>query len=409
MKKIIFSLILFLFSIGVSADEHLSVTKKYSVKIGEKTYAASAEYDETCYSDGRCEYKLNLDSISLKDDKLETIDIKLLQNENMDKNILAYMGIPESANYYYSKEQFNDEEFMRKSLPKFFMADDEVFAYNYNEELLDDNAGYHEFDLNRIIGSIEDARGTDFSSSSSGYIYVESNFNDEIGDFVHSSADINSDNVSQVTSNEFLKRAKELEVLLKKVSDINVCTEDDLNAIRTQRMVSFLDFKDDFKASLSSSCYGAIFGSNWLYDKTLEAHHVIDDYYDRDAAYAYTMSFLFFESFYQKSYSFLSGEVMQVEPSEVVECGFLGEKTVNLLQDLFDVLKLSGIVVGTLLATIDIFKAVVGSEKETKKNLNTMLKRIVAIVVLMLTPFLIELVFDIINTIGVTNPICGIR
>jgi len=409
MKKIIFSIFLFVFSICVSADEYLSVTKKYSVKIGEKTYAASAEYRETCYNDGRCEYKLNLDSITLKDDNLENVDIKLLQNENMDKSILAYMGIPECANYYYSKEQFNDEEFMKKSLPKFFMADGEVFAYNYNKELLDDNAGYHEFDLNKIIESIEDARGTNFSSSSSGYIYEESNFNDEIGDFVHSSEDINSDNVSVTTSSEFLIRAKKLEMLLKKVSDINVCTEDDLNAIRTQRMVSFLDFKDNFNASLSSSCYGAVFGSNGLYDKTLEAHHVIDDYYDRDTAYAYTMSFLFFESFYLKGYAFLSGNAMQVEPSEVVECGFLGEKTVKLLQDLFDVFKIGGIVVGILLGTIDIFKAVVGNDGAVKKNLQTLIKRLAAIVVLMLTPFLIELIFDVVNTIGVTNPICGIR
>ena len=33
MKKIIFSIFLFVFSICVNADEHLSVTKKYSVKI----------------------------------------------------------------------------------------------------------------------------------------------------------------------------------------------------------------------------------------------------------------------------------------------------------------------------------------------------------------------------------------
>ena len=409
MKKIIFSIFLFLFSICVNAEEHLSVTKKYSVKIGEKTYSASAEYKKICFRDESCEYELNLDSITLKDDDFEKIDLNLVQYENIDRFLLSYMGITDSANYYYSEEQFNDEEFMKKSLPKFFMADNKIFVYNYNEELLDDDIDYYDFDLNKIIEAIEDSRGVDFSNNSTGYLYEESTFKENVDDFVHSSTDNFSDNVSSVTSSEFIMKAKELSVLLKKVTDINICTEDDLNAIRTQRMVSFLDFKDSFSATLSSPCYNTIFSSNGLYIKTLAAGNIISDYYGKESAYNYTMSFLFFESFYLKGYAFLTGSAMQVKPSEVVECGFLGEKTVKLLQDLFDIFKIGGIVVGILLGTIDIFKAVVGNDSAVKKNLQTLMKRLAAIVALMLTPFLIELIFDVVNTIGVTNPICGIR
>lgn len=404
LKKYLFSLIIFFSCIFVVCAEELkAVTKKYIVTIDGETYAAHADYVYFCYN-GECEYNLDAERIKLYDKNGVDVNIKLLSEQAILTDYVNSMGLNFPSIYGIDEQKFNNDEKLKQSLPKFLKFNNNIYVYTYDKEMLDDD--YEELDLVEIL---EFAFQTNLSGYNPDEIYSLSSIKDKLDDYTHSYNDINNEHVGKLTSSELLKRGNEMKDLLEKVTDIDVCTEDDLNAIRSQRIVSFLELKDNFTAPLSSSCYNVIFGSNGLYKKAVSAYGEVDSFYNKDSAYTYTMSFLFFETYYQQAYSFLSGNVMQVEPSEVVECGFLGEKTVYLLQNLFDALKISGIVVGVLLAVVDIFKAVVGNEGATKKSLQSLMKRLGAIVLLMITPFLIELIFDIVNTIGVTNPICGIR
>ena len=100
---------------------------------------------------------------------------------------------------------------------------------------------------------------------------------------------------------------------------------------------------------------------------------------------------------------------MKVEVEEVVRCSIFGEKTVEIFQYGFNIMKYAGLIIGTLLCIVDVFKAVVQKDADGKKQLSVMMKRILAVVLLILTPILVEIIFNFISTIGVDDPICGIR
>ena len=107
--------------------------------------------------------------------------------------------------------------------------------------------------------------------------------------------------------------ALEIKNLLNKATDVNVCTEDDLNAIRSQRNVSFLNLDVEFDASLSSACYNVLFGNGLgngnLYSKTREAFSYANDKGGyRSDKNKLIMSYYFFESYYEKGFAFLTGE-----------------------------------------------------------------------------------------------------
>ena len=72
-------------------------------------------------------------------------------------------------------------------------------------------------------------------------------------------------------------------------------------------------------------------------------------------------------------------------------------------------MKYAWIILGTLLGVVDVFKIIVSKDVDGKKQFKVLSKRIIAIVLLILTPVFIEIIFKFINTIGVDDPICGIR
>ena len=120
------------------------------------------------------------------------------------------------------------------------------------------------------------------------------------------------------------------------------------------------------------------------------------------------MSFLFFETYYLQGFAFLTGETMQKEIKDVARCSIFGDKTYELLQRAFTIFKYVGLVLGTLLGTVDIFKAIVQKDESGKKQVKTLSKRIIAIILLFITPVLVEIIFKFISSIGIDDPICGI-
>ena len=317
---------------------------------------------------------------------------------------------------YITEDVFFDDEKMKDFLPKFVLVDGKIFWYTYTtdeaflerfkENSWNDGNKWNELDWKQIIDRMD----------SHGYI-SNSKVEPAFGEIVHYLGDIERGdeawvNTEYQTKEALIKVGKELNDLLDIASDINVCTHDDLEAIRTQRDLLFLRLKDDFDATLSSECYSILFGDAKIYSKTIIARDLLTTYLygdDEDYNFGYTMASYYLESAYFRSMALLTGIEMKHEIKEVVRCSMFGPKTVEFLQSIFNVFKFLGVIVGSLLITVDVFKAIVGKEDAVKKNFGVLLKRIGAMVVLILLPFVVEIIFELVNTIGVTDPICGIR
>jgi len=416
MKKVFFSLLMFVFCISFVQAHNEVVTKKYVIELDEKKYVVHADYAIEEESDGMIYTLSNAGtegSIRLYNevgeevtDKINFFDI--LSFESLQRKT----GFDLPRFYDIEEDIFLDENRMNDFLPKFTVINGKIYAYTYtdDEEFLEQFNSY-----NSNGGNWEKLDWNEVLKDMKKYGYIrDTNVSLSLGSILESLEDFQHGDEEYIgtegfTKDAFIAKALEINELLNKAYDIDICTQDDLEAIRTQRDVPFVSLQEEFSAPLSTSCYNLLFGKGNLYKKTLSIAGDITTYSAKDSDYNYTMSFLFLETAYLRSHSFLTGNAMQVEPVEVLECGFFGKGTVKFLQELFDVLKFAGIIIGTLLAIVDIFKAVVGKEDAMKKSLKTMMKRIAAIVALILTPFIIEIIFEIVNTIGITNPICGIR
>lgn len=434
MKKFVVFLITMLFIGSVYAKEYNYKTITYTVEIDGEPYAATVKYWDLYVSgveseDSDYRFEMEYDTIVLTDSLGNnfTYDATAGTNDHRIINIYGYCDFTNSSdksNYIcddersrtqFSLEEINDEDFIINFLPKFIKYNNNLYR-DQNAAFLTyvaDERGLTEDDVNSFRNKFNEFV-VNSSGTNTGYEFQnDSRYNSSI-DVNFSSAnevDVINNNLSK---SAYLQIALEIKNLLNKATDVNVCTEDDLNAIRSQRNVSFLNLDVEFDASLSSACYNVLFGNGLgngnLYSKTREAFSYANDKGGyRSDKNKLIMSYYFFESYYEKGFAFLTGETMQVEVEEVVRCSIFGEKTVEIFQYGFNIMKYAGLIIGTLLCIVDVFKAVVQKDADGKKQLSVMMKRILAVVLLILTPILVEIIFNFISTIGVDDPICGIR
>ena len=419
MKKIIMFLIMFL-SFNVYAKDSVYKLFTYTVKINGKAYTASVKYE--LYDN---KYSLDLGSISLTDSDGTRYVYNADYNEDGSKNSIAS---PSSAfytdnkttygaefDYEFSEEEINNSEFMADYLPKFLTFNDDVYMGSFfgsvkfvvivaNDNNYDakEREDFYEKFLNYIENlQIKEKKIEIYKQS-----FVEINGNSDItfgkGDGY---------NTLNLPAGEYYNIANKIYLLLQEAKDIKVCTEDDLNAIRSQRNVAFANLKNDFNASLSTACYSVLFRNDGLFDSVKQGFNYATN---KGASIGgeenqFKMAYLFFESIYLDGFGFLTGETMQKEIKDVARCSIFGDKTYELLQRAFTIFKYVGLVLGTLLGTVDIFKAIVQKDESGKKQVKTLSKRIIAIILLFITPVLVEIIFEFISSIGIDDPICGIR
>lgn len=415
MKKIIIFLIMF-FAFNVYAETEY-VFKKYVVELNGINYTVALPFEIT--SDG---YSMDYTQMTLTSTAgavikyNSTVLPEPVEPENSFYDIMLereFYKIP-NRNYIstkkeFTKEEFENDEYMKKYYPSFFTMDYDNTAYKgiiFAFALDTDKISYDDF-----YAQLNNYFQTDitFSKKTEG-ITSESDKKYDIKDESSSSGTLKDNYYSydiEYSSGEYDNRANALRKLLKKATDIKICTEDDLNKIRSQRNIDFFDLKTDFNAAISSNCKSVF---DELYDKVLYSHDDIAKVRaTKESASELTMSFLFFETYYLQGFAFLTGETMQKEIKDVARCSIFGDKTYELLQRAFTIFKYVGLVLGTLLGTVDIFKAIVQKDESGKKQVKTLSKRIIAIILLFITPVLVEIIFKFISSIGIDDPICGIR
>lgn len=412
MKKILIILCCLLISFNVYGANNKENYKEFNYEVvidGEK-YSASVKYfDENIDPDER--FVIDYDSMTLKDS-----NNKIYTSNQMDTVTNAWFCTDYADSEFcdkkdgFSYDEINNSEYMKNYLPKFikfngnFYGDgkSEFLWYSVNEE----NMTYDEKnDLYDIVKKYTNVSDISFQDS------LEVNISSDI----EYEKDWIDDNygVSDWSSDIYINNALILKDLIDEANDVKVCNEKDLNKIRTLRNIKLLDLKDA-DVSLSSSCYNILFGDGLgqgsLYSNVIKGYNYInDDSNTINEKNHYTMSYLFYKSEYLIGVSILSGNEMRQEIAPVARCTMLGEKTTEIIQYGFNAFKMIGLVLGCLLCVVDIFKIVVQKDDSGKKQLSIMLKRIIGIVALILTPILVEIIFEFINTIGVSDPICGIR
>lgn len=415
MKKIIIFLIMF-FAFNVYAETEY-VFKKYVVELSGINYTVALPFEITSEGYSMDYTQMTLTSTAGAVIKYNsTVLPEPVEPENSFYDIMLereFYKIP-NRNYIstkreFTKEEFENDEYMKKYYPSFFTMDYDNTAYKgsiFAFALDTDKISYDDF-----YAQLNNYFQTDitFSKKTEG-ITSESDKKYDIKDESSSSGTLKDNYYSydiEYSSGEYDNRANEIRKLLDKATNIKICTEDDLNGIRSQRNIDFFDLKTDFNAVISSNCKSVF---DELYDKVLYSHDDIAKVRaTKESASKLTMSFLFFETYYLQGFAFLTGETMQKEIKDVARCSIFGDKTYELLQRAFTIFKYAGLVLGTLLGTVDIFKAIVQKDESGKKQVKTLSKRIIAIILLFITPVLVEIIFKFISSIGIDDPICGIR
>lgn len=412
MKRILICLCCLFISFNVYAAKDYESYKEfsYTVKIDGENYVALVKYyDENINPNER----FVIDSIQLTDSNKKIYKGSQIYPVASGKFCLSEYSDSAFCEKKdgFSYEEINNSEYMKNHLPKFIKDNnksyDNSFAdflwYSVNEE----NMSKEEKD--ELIEIIKN-----YSYGNEGFVIQDSTT-------INSSSDTNYNKewfkenygVNDWSGNIYIDNAIILKDLIEEIENNRVCNEDDFNKIRTLRNVNLLDLRN-VDISLSSSCHNILFGDGLgqgsLYSNVLKGYtYMSEETNSNNKNNRLTMSYLFYNSEYLIAISILSGSEMKQEINQVARCTLLGEKTTEFMQYVFSAFKMIGVVIGCLLCVVDVFKIVVQKDDNGKKQLGIMAKRIIGIIALILTPILVEIIFEFVNTIGVSDPICGIR
>lgn len=431
MKKIIFLIITLFISFNVYALPKRDYKFKeytYRVTIDGETYLVTAKYfeDPSQPDSSNSKYSLDESSIVLTNSRLE----KFSYNANYPYKILPIGGrfCSDSPDVYacsedrteFSKEEIENPNFMLNYLPKFvkynnaYTADGRAaFLYYIGDETnVSEEQKKDFFDkIKKFFSGFNYNKEPDIQAQTKQeYTSSDDISYDDIGTF----DDVNTKDLS---TKDYIDAAQKLRELVEKAKDIKVCTEDDLNKIRTKREYSLIELDKAFDdVPLSSSCYDILFGNGLgngnLFTNVIRGINYMSDkgaVTNDDEWHDYAMGFLYYETYYLEGVGVLTGELMQKENKEPVKCSLFGDKTTAIFQYAFTILKYVGVILGTLLGVVDVFKIIVSKDVDGKKQFKVLSKRIIAIVALILTPVLVEIIFNFINTFGIQDPLCGIR
>lgn len=407
MKKILICLCCFFISFNVYAGKDTFDFKQFSyvVTIDGKKYNANVKY---IYDDFDDKYVV------------DTIQLNYGNNtySNMSNIIIPVASGRFCAEYEYSalcenidgfsEEEINDPDFEKKYLPKFIKYNNKSYD-NYSPDFLWYSVNDENMSKDELIESIKNYSdgNEDFSIQDASKVYSS--------DDIQYKGEWLEDNPGAYdwSGDIYIDNALILKDLIEEVENIKVCNEDDFNKIRTLSNVNLLDM-GDVDISLSSSCHNILFGDGLgqgsLYSNVLKGYtYMSEETNSNNEKNRLTMSYLYYSSEYLIAVSILSGSEMKQEINPVARCTMLGDKTTEIIQYGFSALKIIGFVLGSFLCIVDMFKIIVKNEENSKKQLGIILKRIIGIIALILTPILVEIIFDVINTIGVSDPICGVR
>lgn len=187
------------------------------------------------------------------------------------------------------------------------------------------------------------------------------------------------------------------------------CTSDERNMIysllleNSFRNISTFNMTYNYKGemvNLSNSCIGA---ADSLKNKLTVVEEMIS-YYENNEGDKGTMAYLYLRGSYQGAYSYLHGASYDLSGTHKESCELIGEDIVEILNIFFDSFRIAAIALVIFMIYLDGMKAL-GSKDDsaTKKWLSSSVKRLAAMIIVLVLPFLIDLVIDLLNLYFFSN------
>ena len=159
-----------------------------------------------------------------------------------------------------------------------------------------------------------------------------------------------------------------------------------------QYLNSIYDLKYKFDANtLEQECKEYIYGNSGYINTINEAK-----LYYENLESVKDLSCLTMQTEYLEGLSILTNYTSTIKIDKS-SCELIDEKTLNFINDLFDIIKIISTCICIFLCIIDIYKIVITKENDGSKFKNILVKRIIALVFVFLTPVIVNIITDLLN------------
>ena len=209
----------------------------------------------------------------------------------------------------------------------------------------------------------------------------------------------NNNSGGSYTGGTCTKYSKQLGLLNEKIvgkgKTKGVCSAKSLNEM--QKLASLYDVKNNFDRSiLEPECENAVFGDNGYLDVIIDAGIY---YYGSlsNNKKQNTLSCMYLQSEYLKGISLLTSYTPITDETDTDPCELISSNVMSFINDLFDIFKVLCICVCIFLCILDVYKMVVTKESDVSKFKTVLIKRVIALVAVVLIPLLVNIVTDLIN------------
>lgn len=197
------------------------------------------------------------------------------------------------------------------------------------------------------------------------------------------------------TCDKYTIRLRNLnEAIFGRNNNTGVCSENSLKAIKDTQ--SLYDLKYNFDRSiLEPECNDYIFGDKGYLKTIIDSQTFYNSISSEDAT-KMSLSCLGMQTEYLKGISALTvyEPLVKVDKSE---CELISTETLDFLNSLFDAIKLIATCICIFLCVTDVYKIVITKESDVTKFRKVLVKRVVALVFLFLTPIIVNIITDLLN------------
>mgnify|MGYP007043823250 FL=1 len=204
-------------------------------------------------------------------------------------------------------------------------------------------------------------------------------------DEIDSSDKKNNESYTGGTCNKYSWTLKNLK---EKVN--NVCSEESLKKMQYLNSIYDLKYKFDTN-TLEPECKEYIYGNSGYINTINEAK-----LYYENLESVKDLSCLTMQTEYLEGLSILTNYTSTIKIDKS-SCELIDEKTLNFINDLFDIIKIISTCICIFLCIIDIYKIVITKENDGSKFKNILVKRIIALVFVFLTPVIVNIITDLLN------------
>lgn len=209
-------------------------------------------------------------------------------------------------------------------------------------------------------------------------------------------------NDAELYKDAFIDEAKALDELVNKYLN-GECTSYEKGIIYDYLLensfwnVSTFDMTYNYKGEqviLSNKCVSA---SDNLKNKLIVVEEMLN-YYENNKGDKGTLSYLYLQGSFQNAYSYLHSASYDLGDMDKESCDLIGEDVVEILNIFFNSFRIAIIALVIFMIYLDGMKAL-GSKDDsaTKKWLSGSVKRLIVLIIVLVLPFLIDIIIDLLN------------